>query len=106
SYWNDKKYAKHKTVLAGSDENPKVLRSTYPSEQQATEAAKAEWKQLNRHQASFSVALTVGNPDAMPEMPVMLTGFKEQIIGQKWGVESVEHVLTDKGLISRINLNN
>ncbi len=106
SYWNDKKYAKRKTVLAGSDENPKILRSTYPSEQQATEIAKAEWKKLNRNQASFSVDLTVGNPDALPEMPVMLTGFKEQIVMQKWGVESVEHVLTDKGLMSRIKLNN
>ncbi|NRA20737.1 MAG: phage late control D family protein [Oceanospirillaceae bacterium] len=104
SYWNDKKYAKRKTVLAGSDENPKVLRSTYPSEQQATEAAKAEWKKLNRNQASFSVDLTVGNPDALPEMPVMLTGFKEQIIVQKWGIESVEHVLTDKGLAAQVNL--
>lgn len=106
SYWNDKKYAKRKTVLAGSDQKPKVLRSTYPSEQQATEAVKAEWKKLNRHQVSFSVDLTVGNPDALPEMPVMLTGFKGNIIMLKWGIESVEHVLTDKGLAARVNLNN
>ncbi len=103
SYWNDKRYAKRETVLAGSDDNPKVLRSTYPSEQQATEAAKAEWKKLNRSQASFSVDLTVGNPDALPEMPVILTGFKKEIIVKNWGIESGEHVLIDKGLITKLN---
>ncbi len=106
SYWNDKRYAKRKIVLAGSDKNPKVLRSTYPSEQQATGAAKAEWKKLNRNQTSFSVNLTVGNPDALPEMPVLFTGFKEQIIVHKWGIESIEHVLTDKGLTGRVSLTN
>ncbi|MEM5528089.1 contractile injection system protein, VgrG/Pvc8 family [Gammaproteobacteria bacterium AS21] len=106
SYWNDKKYARRQTITAGSDENPKVLRTTYPSELQATQAAKSEWKKVNRNQASMSLELAIGIPDAIPEMPVLLTGFKEQIIVQKWGVESLEHSLNDKNLGTRANLVN
>ncbi|EPJ56337.1 MAG: hypothetical protein OFPI_00040 [Osedax symbiont Rs2] len=106
SYWNDKKYAKRNTVLAGTDENPKVLRNTYPSEQQAIEAVRSEWKKINRHQARFSMEFAVGNPEAQPEMPVLLTGFKEQIIVQKWGIESINHRLTTKGFVGEIVLVN
>lgn len=106
SYWNDKKYAKRHTTTAGDAANPKVLRNTFPSEQQARQAADAEWKKLNREQATLSIDLAVGKPAALPEMPALLTGFKEQITVQKWGIETVEHVLTDKGFISRVAATN
>lgn len=106
TYWNDKKYARRETVLAGTAANPKIIRSTYPSKQQATAAAKSEWKKINRNQTSLDIELTVGLPSALPQMPVLLTGFKKQIAVQKWGIDSVEHVLVEKGLGIRLNLTN
>ncbi len=102
SYWNDKKYARRKTVIAGDGENPKILRNTYPSEQQAEQAAKAEWKKLNREQASMSFDLAVGLPDVLPEMPVALNGFKKEMKVQFQGIESIEHILTVRDLRSSI----
>jgi phage protein D len=106
SYWNNKKYARRKTVTAGSADNPKVLRTTYPSEQQAIQAAKSEWKKINRNQANMNLELALGIPDATPEMPVLLTGFKEQIAVQKWGIESIEHMLNEKDLSALLALKN
>ncbi len=104
SYWNDKKYAKRRAVIVGSEENLKVLRATYSSKQQAEQGATAKWKKLNREEASLSLNLAIGRPEALPEMPIELIGLKTELVAFKWVIESIEHLLAEKGLGVRINL--
>lgn len=56
---------------------------------------------LERGMATFELTLAQGRPELMPQSPVRVTGFKEDIDGQSWQVKEVCHTLSDGGLGSK-----
>lgn len=80
----------------------KTLRTTYPSEARAITAAKSAFDRLKRGVASFSITLAYGIPDLMPETPVQLSGFKQEIDGSDWLITKVSHSISKDGYTSQV----
>lgn len=104
AYWNDTAHARRETVIAGSDENAKTLRPTYASEQDALDAATAEWQRIRRGGAEFTLDLAEGMPELYPETPVWLIGWKPQIEATPWLIVEVVHSLTDTAYTSALQM--
>lgn len=114
--WQDKKKGKKKCVTIkkgdcdesdpaeGSPENLRVLRHVYASEEEAREAALAEWKRIQRGKAAFDITLALGRPDLCPETPVRVAGVKPQIDATDWLLVRVTHSLSDGGYTSSLEM--
>jgi len=106
--WHDKAAAKRHTVKHGGSGGgqgrgkAKRLRKVYASEADARQAAEAESSRMSRRVATASIALALGRPDIFPEIPVTLSGFKEEIDGRRWIVESVRHSMDGRERSGRI----
>lgn len=86
-----------------SDANQmKTLRNSYKTEAAAMNAAKSAYDKMKRGVASFALTLAVGNPELMPELPAILTGFKPQIDSTKWIVTKVTHSIGDGGYTTAV----
>lgn len=94
AYWTDKAGATRKSVLAGDGENAKRLRETFDTERVAMEHAQAEWKRLQRGEATLSYTLAIGRADVTPEQHVTMRGFKQQIDETPWLLTKVTHTIT------------
>lgn len=94
AYWHDKDGANRKSELAGESGNAKRLPHTFHNQQEAREAATAEWKRLQRGAAKLSYTLALGRPDISPEQHVQVSGFKPEIDAIDWLVVKVGHTIT------------
>ena len=97
AYWTDKAGAARKSVLVGQSGNAKRLRESYASEKVAREMADAEWKRLQRGEATMSYTLAIGNAAIYPEMHVRVSGFKPEIDNTRWLVAKATHTLNATG---------
>ncbi|WP_032092081.1 phage late control D family protein [Necropsobacter rosorum] len=88
-------------VTSNSDQI-KTLRHTYATEASAINAAKSAFDKLKRGVASFSITLAYGIPDLMPETPVQLSGFKQEIDRSDWLITKVLHSISDNGYTSQV----
>lgn len=105
AYWNNKPGAKREAVLVGASDNEKRLQRTYASEQEAREAAQAEWGRVQRSAAALSYTLALGRPDLYPEQKVRVRGFKPEIDGASWLVAKVTHTITgSSGFMTALEL--
>lgn len=102
AFWNDTQGAERQSVLAGSDDNAKQLRPTYGSEADALDAARAEWRRLQRGLAEFELTMAHGRADVLPESPLRVSGFKPEIDATPWLITEVEHSLGDNGFGTRM----
>lgn len=102
--WQDPSQAKQPTLVAGSDENAKTLKTTYPDRGSAERAAAAELARIERAKATFSINTAYGRPDISSESPVQLQGFKPQIDRLNWIVAKAVHSYGSNGLTSAIDL--
>ncbi|KGT95244.1 late control protein D [Erwinia typographi] len=96
--------AKQGDYLIGTDENVLVLSRTYASRANAERAAKMQWERLQRGVASFSIQLAKGRADLYTEMPVKVSGYKEQIDAAEWIITTLTHSLTDSGFTTSMEL--
>lgn len=96
--------AKQGDYLIGTDENVLVLSRTYASRENAERAAKIHWENLQRGVASFSIQLARGRADLYTEMPVKVSGFKQQIDGAEWIITTLTHSQGDGGYTTSIDL--
>lgn len=94
---------KDRELLVGDSENVKTLRHIYANKQNAMRAAMSEWSKLQRGVAEFSITLANGMPEAFPEQPVTVSGFKPQIDAADWVAVKVVHNVTDSGYTSQIS---
>lgn len=101
AYWNDVSGGKRQIAIVGSGDNAKQLRPTYASQDDAQQAAKAEWERIKRGIAEFDITLTQGRADVMPESPLRTLGFKADIDATDWVVTEVTHTLSDSGYITQ-----
>lgn len=85
-------------VLIGSEDNVKILRHLYATEDNAKRAALAEWERLQRGVAVFSITLAHGRPDLFPECPITVSGYKPAIDAAQWLGRRITHTLDSNGL--------
>ncbi|WP_343322453.1 contractile injection system protein, VgrG/Pvc8 family [Chromohalobacter nigrandesensis] len=102
AYWSDKANAERQRVIAGSDDDAKELRPTYASQADALDTAQAEWRRVQRGEATFDITLAQGRPDILPESPLTASGYKPDIDATPWMVTEVEHSLGDSGFGTRL----
>lgn len=96
--WQDKGKATRRHVLAGVIGNAKRLRQLYASEEDALEAARAEWARLQRGMATLHFDLAYGRPELSPQTKVRFAGLKEPMGSTVWLLSRVTHKLDDGGL--------
>ena len=102
--WNNKAHATREAVTVGEPQNAQQLRHTYASEEEALEAAQAEWQRLQRGVAYFSITQAIGDPDVFPETPTQCIGWKPQIDATPWIITEVTHNLTDTSYTTALQL--
>lgn len=90
--------------LVGSDENVLVLSRTYANRANAERAAKSNWEKLQRGVASFSIQLAKGREELFPELPVKVSGFKQQIDDADWIITTVTNTISDSGFTTALEL--
>lgn len=91
--------------LIGTDENVLVLSRTYANRANAERAAKMQWERLQRGVATFSIQLARGRGDLYTEMPVKVSGFKQQIDAGEWIITTLTHSLSsENGYTTSIEL--
>jgi phage protein D len=96
--------AKQGDYLIGTAENVLVLSRTYASRANAERAAKMQWERLQRGVATFSIELARGRAELYTEMPVKVSGFKQQIDAAEWIITTLTHNLGDSGFTTSLEL--
>lgn len=92
-------------VLAGNeDENVKEIRYVHRDEASATATAIAAYRKAQRAIAHLSYKLALGQPELIPEMPVMVYGIKDGIDRMDWTLTNIKHTLDDNGYTTSIEL--
>ena len=82
----------------------KTLRHIYSSRANAMRGARTAFKKIKRGTAQFSLNLAVGRPEAFPQMPVIVRGWKSQIDNEDWLIDKITHKLDSNGLTSDLSL--
>lgn len=90
--------------LVGTDENVLVLSRTYANKPNAERAAKSAWGRIQRGAASFSIQLAKGREYLFPELPVKVSGFKQQIDDAEWIITTVTNTINDSGFTTSLEL--
>lgn len=104
AYWDDKDHARRSDVSAGSSGNRKVLRTPYPTADEAADAAEAEWRRIRRAVARMDLTLAKGRPDLITEQPVTLDGWKPAITAHDWLTAEITHRLDGNGYTTALQL--
>ncbi|MDC7683263.1 contractile injection system protein, VgrG/Pvc8 family [Asticcacaulis sp. BYS171W] len=98
--WHDQAKGQQKKVTIGAgttSKKPKRLGRVYHSEAAATQAAQAEYTRTARAKAKMSFSLALGRPDAFPNRPVTLTGWKTAITAHIWVIVECSHKMDGQG---------
>lgn len=104
AYWYDTARATKRSVLVGTEENEKRLKDTYANEADALSAARSEHQRITRGKATFDLNLALGVPELMPQTPVTVKGFKQEIDSTPWLLVKLTHTLGDAGMTTRLEM--
>ncbi|MFZ6712019.1 contractile injection system protein, VgrG/Pvc8 family [Undibacterium sp. TC9W] len=102
--WHDPNDAKEKSELIGEDDNPKRLRHTYPNQEAAEQAAKAELNRVKRGKATLQFTLALGRPDITPMMGVRTPSLKAPIGDTNWIIIKTTHSVTAQGFTTQLEM--
>ncbi|WP_230413944.1 contractile injection system protein, VgrG/Pvc8 family [Undibacterium umbellatum] len=102
--WHDPNDAKEKSELIGEDDNPKRLRHTYPNQEAAEQAAKAEMNRVKRGKAILQFTLALGRPDITPMMGVRIPSLKAPIGDTDWIIIKTTHSVTAQGFTTQLEM--
>ena len=108
--YNDKETGTEKTVehmlnSTSEDSAVKRIKTIFPTEAEALEAAKAEGIELQAGQIDVNVTI-VGRPDIFAESPVKLIGFRSDPMDTNWTIRSVTHQFNSGGYTTKIACDN
>lgn len=101
--WRDVDGAQTTTAVAGDETNAKRLGRIFGSQAAAQRAAEAEWKRVQRGEATLAYSLAIGRPDLAPEQQGQVLGIKPDIDATTWLIDRVVHSLGD-GLTTALEL--
>lgn len=106
AHYHDTGKAKRKSVVVGGEDNHnmKVLPETYATKDEAMAAAQAEYKRVQRSQATLDLTLALGRAEIFPELPTNLTGWKPEIDDTPWLVKKARHNIADGGFTTALEL--
>lgn len=104
AYYYETNSATRKEAIAGGGDNLKELRHTYTDQASALEAARAEWKRLQRGTATLSYTLAKGRPELIPELTYSLSGIKADISAIIWLGGNVQHSFTPEAYTTSLEL--
>ena len=93
--WRDLDAASDVEVSVGEGEPVRRLRNTYPDEDTADAAARAEYERTRRMGGTVSMQLP-GRTDLMAEAKLRLTGFREGV-DREWLITRVSHSVDSGG---------
>lgn len=97
-YYYDNNNAKRQKVTVGiSDENTRELRNIQRDKQTAEHVAQAEYNKIKSKSATFTFKLALGEPELIPELPLMFMGFKSFIDDIVWLGTKVVHNIDASG---------
>lgn len=98
--------AKRKELVVGGENNRniKVLPEVYATEAEARAAAKSELTRCKRGQATMNYSLAYGRGEIRPELPVYVSGFKDEIDAIPWLVKRATHTISDQGFLTGLEL--
>ncbi len=89
---------------AGAGDNLKELRHSYTDQASALQAARAEWKRLQRGTATLSYTLAKGRPELIPDQTYSLTGIKAEIAAIVWLGGNIRHSFTPDAFTTSLEL--
>ncbi len=84
-------------------ENVKVLRHVYSSKENATRAARNEWRKIKRGVAEFGINLAEGDAELFPDLPAIVSGWKPQIDNTDWLIIRATHAINQSGFTTRLD---
>lgn len=97
AYWHDLDSAQRREVVEGdADGRVQSLTKTYPTEEEAREAAASKLRATSKGKDTLTVNAMPGNPRLAAEQPVQATGFRAGVDGA-WVATRVEHKLSGSG---------
>lgn len=102
--WNQRKYAHTQTVIAGTPGKLKTLRHTHRTRADAQAAADAEWHALQLSGTTLQLQLAQGNATLLPDTPVKVSGYKQEIDTPGWIISRVVHEVGSQGFVTRVEL--
>lgn len=73
-------------------------------QQRAMQAARAEWKRLQRGTATLSYTLTKSRPELIPDQTYSLTGIKAEIAAIVWLGGNIRHSFTPNAFSTSLDL--
>lgn len=88
--------------ITSDSDQIKTLRHTYANEASAINGAKSAFDKIKRGVATFTLDLAFGEPELIPETPVILNGFKPLIDSTGWIISRVTHNISDNGYTSQV----
>lgn len=97
AYYHDPRRASRRGVLVGLAGNAKHLRETFANEDDALQAAQAEWQRIERGVATLNLTLARGRPDAVAACPVAVSGYRAEIDATEWQAARVVSTITGSG---------
>jgi len=95
--WHDRAGARKRTVKQGKAANPRRIKRTFGSEQEARAAAAAEAKRAERGQYTFTHEMAFGDATIEPNRKVTLQGFDSEIDDIRWLIKQATHILDGNG---------
>lgn len=104
AYYYEINSAEKKEAIAGSGDNLKELRHSYTDQASALQAARAEWKRLQRGTATLSYTLAKGRPELTPDQTYSLYGVKAEIGAIVWLGGNLRHSFTPDRFITSLDL--
>lgn len=104
AYYYDVNSADKKEAIAGAGDNLKELRHSYTDQASALQAARAEWKRLQRGTATLSYTLAKGRPELIPDQTYSLTGIKAEIAAIVWLGGNIRHSFTPDAFTTSLEL--
>lgn len=102
AYWHSTRQSKRTEIKVGSGDPVKRIRHYFPTQQAAKQAAQAELDKRERGQSKFSASMP-GRPDLVAEGRLNVTGFGASDVDGEWLIKRVQHEISDRGYICRID---
>lgn len=95
--WRDHNGNATRHSTAGTGDNWKTLKRDYPNAATAFHAARAEWSRMQRGQKTISLDLANGNTAIHAGQPLLLSGWRSEIVKTKWVTGEVTHEKSESG---------
>ncbi|MGR3897120.1 phage late control D family protein [Pseudomonas sp. 1176_21] len=104
AYYYEVNSAEKKEAIAGAGDNLKELRHSYTDQASALQAARAEWKRIQRGTATLSYNLAKGRPELTPDQTYSLFGVKAEIDAIIWLGGNLRHSFTSDSFTTSLDL--